>query len=144
VSIKFRPHHFLCALGFEGKGYSPEFIANFANIAAQLQVDDSTVIEVVGETDDICRPCPHRQAQRCESQAKIDQLDQAHARVLGLRPGDELTWQEAKARIKSQMSIDAFNRACAPCEWKRLGICEKHLRALSESCSDDNGGEDNL
>ena len=27
--LQFRPHHFLCAFCFQGKGYSPEFIENF-------------------------------------------------------------------------------------------------------------------
>ena len=30
--IRFRPHHFLCSLGFEGKGYSEAFTANMTGI----------------------------------------------------------------------------------------------------------------
>ena len=145
MSIKFRPHHFLCALGFEGKGYAPGFVANFAAIVAQLQDNDSTVIEVVGQADDICQPCPHRRGTRCASQEKINQLDQGHARVLTLQPGDQLTWREAKDRIKQHMSLNRFHQVCAGCEWKSLGVCEKQLTALSaQNASDDDGGKDDL
>ena len=33
--LEFRPHHFLCTLGFEGKGYSDEFVRNYYRYADQ-------------------------------------------------------------------------------------------------------------
>ena len=30
--LRYRPHHFLCSLGFEGKGYSDAFTANMEAI----------------------------------------------------------------------------------------------------------------
>ena len=41
--LKFRPHHFLCTLGFQGKGYSPGFVANFQAIADRLRGPDLAV-----------------------------------------------------------------------------------------------------
>ena len=35
--LSFRPHHFLCTLGFEGKGYSDAFTRNMAEIADALR-----------------------------------------------------------------------------------------------------------
>ena len=57
-------------------------------------------------------------------------LDAAHARVLGLSEGDRITWGEAKERIASHMTLEAFHEACAPCEWKALGVCEAALTSL--------------
>ena len=61
--VRYRPHHFLCSLGFEGKGYSEAFTANMAAIVmGRLRAagGDATLIEVTPATDDICAPCPKR------------------------------------------------------------------------------------
>ncbi len=138
--LRFRPHHFLCTLGFEGKGYSNEFVRNYAAIAALLRETgaegDSTPIRVEPAADSICTPCPNRDGQGCLSGEKISKLDHAHAQILGLNSGDVLTWGEAKALIRERMSLEAFHSACAPCSWKSLGVCEtalKRLRDLDES-----------
>jgi len=125
MTISFRPHHFLCAFCFQGKGYSPEFIKNFLAIMENLT--DETLIEVVAHTDSICSPCPHRREKSCTSQEKILRLDHAHAKVLGIASGEQITWGEAKQRIYQQMTLEKFHQACAPCDWKGLGICEEKI-----------------
>lgn len=129
MTIQFRPHHFLCALCFQGKGYSPEFIKNFSAIMEELNSPQGhqTVIEVIDETDSICSPCPSRREKRCIEQDKISTLDTAHAAILNLAPGDKITWEQAKKRITNLMTIEKFDAACAPCQWKKLGICENVL-----------------
>ncbi len=132
-NIRFRPHHFLCTVGFEGKGYSESFVANYTRIADELRgskAGDALEIEVVGGTDSICEPCPNRRGVLCETEAKIRTLDDAHAAVLGIRPGDRLTWGEAKTKIRERMTIEKFHAACAPCAWLRAGMCEKALTKL--------------
>lgn len=133
MAIQFRPHHFLCALCFQGNGYSPEFVKNFSGIMQQLNspVGNQTTIEVVAETDSICSPCPSRRGTLCTQQAKISNLDQAHAKILNLSPGDKITWEQAKNRIADSMTLEKFHAACAPCEWKKLGICENVLTDLT-------------
>lgn len=133
-SIKFRPHHFLCANGFEGKGYSSDFIANFSEIVTQLRSEngDQTEITVTSHTDSICQPCPHRRDQLCTTQAKIEKLDNAHAQVLEIIPGDSLTWGGAKKRIAAHVTLEKFHQMCAPCEWKKMGICEAALKRLKK------------
>jgi len=123
----------MCSLCFQGKGYSDEFVENFFKIVNQLREEngDDVEIEVVAETDDVCAPCPSRREKLCTKQVTIDQLDENHANVLRLKPGDVLTWGEAKQRIKEYMSLENFHQACAPCSWKSLGICEKILREHS-------------
>jgi hypothetical protein len=68
--IRFRPHHFLCSLGFQGKVYSDAFSANMtAIVIGQLRTPsgDEMQIEVVPATDDICTPCPKRCGDLCEN-----------------------------------------------------------------------------
>jgi hypothetical protein len=132
--LRFRAHHFLCTLCFQGNGYSPVFVKNYQSIVDHLNQEegDNTVIEVVIADDDICAPCPHRLGSACSSQATINTLDQNHAQVLGLKAGGRLTWGQAKQLIQNNMSIEKFHTSCAVCEWKKLGICEKALRSHLE------------
>lgn len=130
--VRFRPHHFLCAIGFEGKGYSDVFTANMAQIIGGLRAKGggATVIEVQGAADDICGPCPLRRGLGCENQAKIDQLDAAHAAALGLAPGDVITWDAAQDRIAQRIAPDDLDQICAGCSWLPMGMCKRALRDL--------------
>ena len=134
--LEFRPHHFLCTLGFVGKGYSPEFVKNFqktADLLRKTSDGDQVLIRVTSTTDDICVPCPHRREKLCASEPKIMRLDHAHAEVLNLKEGDVLTWGEAKNRLAKYMSLEKFEKACAPCAWKALGVCKSALVALQKN-----------
>lgn len=131
--LQFRPHHFLCSLGFQGAGYSDSFTENMTDIVVgRLRADggDATEIEVIGATDDICAPCPKRRGALCSDQAKIAKLDLQHSKRLGLRPGDRLTWGQAKARIKSLVKQGDLSEICAGCQWLALGYCEQKLAEL--------------
>jgi len=129
--IKFRPHHFLCTLGFQGAGYSPKFIQNFQSIVDQLNDDPNTSIQVVEHLDSICSPCPNQTLDsQCQKQSLITHLDENHAEVLGLREGDVITWAEAKQKIKKHMTLEKFHTACDKCGWKKTGVCEKALKNL--------------
>ena len=59
--LLFRPHHFLCSLGFQRAGYSDGFTENMTEIVVgrlRAEDGDSVEIEVISATDDICDPCP--------------------------------------------------------------------------------------
>jgi tetratricopeptide (TPR) repeat protein len=138
--LEFRPHHFLCTLGFEGKGYSEEFVEGYRVIADQLRESgasgEATPIRVTSATDSICAPCPNRQGARCATEAKIQSLDNGHAAVLNLVPGQILSWAEAKSRIAARMSDADFDRVCAPCSWKPMGVCKKALHKVRAEHAD--------
>lgn len=132
--VTFRPHHFLCALGFQGKGYSGGFTANMAGIVAQLRGPggDAVKIDVTFQADHICAPCPHRRGSGCEKAAQITALDQRHAQALRLADGDCLSWAEAQARIRAHVPPGALTGLCAGCQWLALGLCEAGLTELHE------------
>ncbi|AIL12775.1 hypothetical protein IM40_03340 [Candidatus Paracaedimonas acanthamoebae] len=134
--LNFRPHHFMCTLGFVGEGYSPNFIKNYAAIANRLIKDENTPIKVNFGTDSICVACPHKLARDlCTSQKVVDPLDQAHANILGLKDGEVLTWGQAKRRIVRKMTFKNFYLACKGCSWKNMGVCERALRKLKAASS---------
>jgi hypothetical protein len=128
MKLFFRPHHFLCTLGFEGKGYSPGFVKNYIQVKEALQNNEELPIHVISHLDSVCSACPHNQGSICDTEEKIRALDDRHSQVLGLAPGDILTWAAAKQRIKDKMTLAAFHEACKGCQWKPLGICEKALK----------------
>lgn len=131
--VRYRPHHFMCSLGFEGKGYSDAFTANMtAIVMGQLRASGGTetVIEVVAATDDICAPCPKRRGSLCATQDKIAALDEAHARALSLSVGEKLTWGEAQQRIRTAIAPGSLGTLCKGCEWEPYGMCEEALLRL--------------
>lgn len=134
--VAFRAHHFLCALGFEGKGYSNRFVANMATIVEGLRDAPDTIIEVVEQTDDICAPCPKRRDTSCLNQTRIMALDRRHADALGLQIGERLSWQQAQHRIRDKITTDTLRNICAGCAWLDQGMC---LNAVERLHSTDEG-----
>lgn len=130
MELSFRPHHFLCTLSFQGRGYSPQFVENYAQIVENLQKNEETLIQVVTHKDSICKACPHLSANGCSTEEKVRALDKRHAHILNLKAEDQVSWKEAKKRLKDHMTLENFHLACAGCEWKVWGVCEASLKAL--------------
>ncbi|MBN2759138.1 MAG: DUF1284 domain-containing protein [Rhodobacteraceae bacterium] len=130
--IRFRPHHFLCALGFQGKGYSDKFTANMAEIVDRLRGPggENVMLHVTHQADAICGPCPHKRGVGCVKDTQITGLDNRHATILGLSDGECLTWNEAQARIRAQVMPGDLTSLCAGCAWLDLGLCEDALARL--------------
>ncbi|MBV9576476.1 MAG: DUF1284 domain-containing protein [Gammaproteobacteria bacterium] len=129
TEIYFRPHHFLCTLCFQGKGYSQAFITHFYAVIAALNEEEAN-ITVTKKTDTICTPCPHRREDLCHTEKEINVLDNAHAVALGILPSQQLSWKEAKNLIKEKITLEKFHQICATCGWKKYGMCEKVLTAF--------------
>ncbi len=133
--IRFRPHHFLCALGFQGAGYSPAFTANMSDIVNGRLRDaggENVKITVTFVADSICTPCPERRGLGCVKINTIKQLDERHAKALGLRDGDCISWGEALKRIKTNVQPGDLTTLCQNCQWLSLGACEGALGRLHE------------
>lgn len=128
--VLLRPHHLMCSLAFQGKGYSSAFVENMWSVVNALRQSDATEIEIVPGLDNICQPCPHNLGHKCQSQSEIEFLDLQHMKALTLSFGERLTWGDAKNRIKKQMSVEKFTSVCSTCSWQKSGICEKALRDL--------------
>ena len=131
--LRFRPHHFLCALGYQGKGYSSRFIANMDGIVfGQLggAADEDPLIEVVAFSDDICSPCPHRRGNGCAKPDKIAALDRRHAARLDLHDGQVIGWQAARERIRRRVSPQDLDSLCEGCEWLEAGMCKQAVAQL--------------
>lgn len=126
--IKFRPHHFMCTLAFQGYGYSDDFIKNYKEIVGKIFDNPDIKIEIVGNLDSICGACPNKiNIDKCNKQAKVLELDRKHMEVLEMQVGEILTWSEAAKKIKEKMSIEKFEYACKGCSWQQHGMCKSAL-----------------
>lgn len=123
----------MCTLGFQGKGYSLDFIKNYKKIVQTLEANEDTLIEVAEYMDDICAPCPNRLDEiECKTQAKIIKLDANHSAVLRLKVGEIISWRQAKERMRAHMSVEKFLDSCSICPWQKYGVCQKSLENLLE------------
>ena len=132
-ALTMRPHHALCVLFFEGKGYSPAFIENMTAILAE----PSQMVHITMGCDSLCRDCPHNQDGICDDEVKVAQFDQ---QVLDL--SGEI-FQDEQAKFLSEFCQSVYDtilrqgrlaEVCGECEWAPLcqdkwqrGTCNQFL-----------------
>lgn len=132
--INFRPHHLICNLCFQGKGYSEKFVQNFLVIHQQInQVPEQSIIKLVAGVDDICACCPANINGQCEQATTVEQLDQGYLSKLKFKIGDIVSLAELKTRIKKFMLLQDFQQVCSSCSWYSLGVCEKKIGEVLKS-----------
>jgi hypothetical protein len=132
--FKYRPHHFLCTVGFKGLGYSPSFVHNYTQVHSILTSEngDAILLEVTYHSDVICAPCPHKRGTSCDTPGLIHQLDSRHGTALNLTAGDQITWGNAKKRIVQNITDTVFHYICDGCSWKDMGMCQQALHDLKK------------
>ncbi len=114
-----RPHHALCVLFFEGKGYSQEFVENMTAFVSEPNI----MLQLTTRCDTLCQACPHNQNGYCEDEAKVSLFDQ---RTLDLAGAGLETDQPIPLRKLCQQVYDAILQqgflaeVCGECEWAAL------------------------
>ena len=101
-----------------------------AIVLGRLRADPDTPVTFTGRADSICAPCPWRRGPGCEGEDRIRALDARHAKALGIRPGQRMTWAEAEARAASRLVPADLDRICAGCQWPDL--CRPALARLQD------------
>lgn len=133
-AVLLRPHHVLCSIGWQGRGYSPDFTANMnAIVLGRLRADPATEVVFTDMANSICGPCPSRRGTGCASNERIAGLDRRHARALGIAPGQRMSWAEAQGRAVARLAPDDLNAVCMGCQWLGLGLCQSALARLQEA-----------
>lgn len=114
-----RPHHALCLLFFEGKGYNQNFIERMTAFMA----DPSRLVQITGGCDILCHACPHNLAGVCDDEVKVTLFDQ---RVLNLS-GEVFQANQPQALITLCQSVyetilqqRLLVEVCGECEWAAL------------------------
>jgi hypothetical protein len=127
--MNLRGHHLLCIQRFRGRGYSPAFTANMAEIIAHLGSHPDMSVRLTTSTDDICLSCPHLRDGACRDGSEDAELkraaqDRQTLEVLGLAPEAELPWAEVLRRVGvAEVEGDPRSKVCGDCQWLRDGTC---------------------
>jgi hypothetical protein len=114
-----RPHHALCVLFFEGKGYSQAFIENMTTFMA----DPNRMLYLTMECDTLCQACPHNQNGFCEDEAKVTLFDQrALSQTGSLIDSDQpiLLSSLCQGVYDAILQEDLLAKVCGECEWAEL------------------------
>lgn len=124
MTVRLRPHHLLCLLTYAGKGYSPEFAANYDLIAERITRGEDVLI--VDGPDDICAPLLDEPEPHCwrESVTERDVLaahDLDRLLAMPIRAGISLSLeQDFLHRMRTAFAEGSTRQACAGCEWSEL------------------------
>ena len=97
MKIKLRGHHLLCLQGFQGYGYSKDFVLNMTRINDLRKSNDCTVT-LTNDPDDICSSCPNLKNDLCENEK--------HDEIIAKMDDEVLSQLEYK---KEYNSLDLFN-----------------------------------
>lgn len=122
--IRLRGHHLLCLLGFQGMGYSPEFVAHMTDVHQHLRNSPDTEILLVAGPDDLCERFPDDQPNHCKD-ANIDERDRSVLQKIGVQAGDKVTWRDLQQRIKGRLEPRDIPNLCSTCPWRSYGVCEE-------------------
>jgi hypothetical protein len=111
-------------LTYVGKGYTPDFCANYDTIAARLARGEA--IEIVAGPDDVCAPLLATEAPHCHNESVLVRDAQAAAAATGLlganvEPGFRFHLDSAiLARFRTAFAAGTSRAACGGCEWSSL------------------------
>ncbi|MBQ9647191.1 MAG: DUF1284 domain-containing protein [Oscillospiraceae bacterium] len=120
---ELRAHHALCVEFFQGKGYSPAFVDNMAELVGALRASDP-LLTLRGAADGVCRSCPHNNGGVCDSAEKTARYDAGVLRLTGLNAGETLRWSALRALVRERI-LDAGRlcEVCGDCQW--YDICSQ-------------------
>jgi len=124
-AIELRPHHLLCTLGYEGKGYDDAFVAHMDSITGRLRKGGKLIIKIVNSTDDICAKCPNKLGDDlCEKNEAIKAHDKRVFDALGLSERN-YDYESLKSLMRSKVSGESLCDLCGECMWLPLTNCRR-------------------
>jgi hypothetical protein len=134
TTIKLRGHHLLCLLSYRGKGYTPDFTANFNALIDQI--NRGATVEISSGPDELCgalrygatiacehaKTC-HKQSVRNRDRLALKDIARALHRPL-LRPSDRLTLSPHIVRhLRHLFAHGGIRSACVSCPFR--GLCSQ-------------------
>lgn len=120
--VRLRGHHLICLHFFRGEGYTPEFVDNLKGVMRRLEAEDAAAAVVEG-VDDVCVACGYLVDGTCANEVsgedKIRSLDEMALTLLGLGPGDEVSFTGLAGGLAA--ALPAWReRACRGCTWEEV------------------------
>ena len=132
--MRIRAHHLLCLLGFQGLGYSPEFVRRMEAIRTALTEGPLFPIKVVDECDDICVACPYCQAGKCRkgkfSVKRTETIDRKIIKALDLKKDRVIKSSRVISLIREKLgTFPELVKICGQCGWREVCTYYLDLRA---------------
>jgi len=127
--MKLRGHHLLCILGFQGYGYSEDFVLNMARIN-ELRKSDKTTIKLINRPDDICSACPNLKDDVCENKMQNENIVKMDNEVLSqFNINQEYNaidlFNEVVLKFNTLKSVENI---CNDCKWAEKCLFYKKLK----------------
>ncbi|MCF6092531.1 DUF1284 domain-containing protein [Microaerobacter geothermalis] len=132
-----RGHHLLCIHGFQGAGYSPEFIEKMREVVADIRNHDVDFpIKVIVGLDETCQVCPNADLVQnlCianeGSQDHVVSMDTRAIQFLDLEPNQTYMKNDLVRRTKERVKPGDLDHLCEGCSWLEYGYCKDGLERL--------------
>lgn len=128
MKIILRGHHLLCLKGFQGYGYSEEFVENMIKINS-LRKSDKTIISLTDSPDDICKSCPNLKNNICENLTQNQNIVDMDNEVLSkINRNIDYNAVELFEKIDHIFnSKKSVNNICSNCKWHEECLFYKKL-----------------
>ncbi|MFT8320756.1 MAG: DUF1284 domain-containing protein [Bacillus sp. (in: firmicutes)] len=131
-----RGHHLLCVHGFQGMGYSPDFVQKMTEVVTDVQNDELDFpIKVVTGLDETCLFCPHSREGICNA-PKANEfvlgLDQKVLTHLQIEKDQTYQKEELVSLVTEKVNPDDLDFLCEGCSWLSYGVCKEGIRKLQK------------
>jgi hypothetical protein len=114
-------------------GYSDGFVASLSGIVARLRDEPGVRVRVRVGSDAVCRACPSLSVGGCMRYGQsVVRQDARVAEVLGVTSGDEMPWDDLRARVRDAVAPDDLADLCGGCPWLEYGVCAEGIAELRE------------
>ncbi len=129
MKIKLRGHHLLCLQGFQGYGYSEDFVLNMTRIN-ELRKSDECIISLTNAPDDICSACPNLKNNLCENETQNQIIVKMDNEVLSkLNTDKEYNSIDLFNEVSSKFnSLKSVKNVCNGCKWTNECLFYKKLK----------------
>ena len=126
---KLRGHHLFCLLGYQGMGYSQEYVENMTKLHQSLRDEPETWVQLIEGPDQLCEKYPNSGEYHCQDR-HIDNRDRVILEKLGLKVGQILKWKDIEDSIRKNVVPSDIEVVCETCSWRSFGVCEEGVQNI--------------
>ena len=119
MKLVLRGHHLLCLKGFQGYGYSEDFVKNMIEVNAKRK-SENTTISLTDSPDDICKACPNLNNDLCENKKQNKRIVEMDREVLKkIDSTNEFNAPELFEKIDTIFNTkESVSKICFNCSWQ--------------------------
>ena len=128
MKLNIRGHHLLCLQGFQGYGYSEDFVLNMLRIN-EMRKSKDTIITLTDDCDDICACCPNLINNICENEKQNNIIKKMDEEVLSkLDINKEYNALELFDEVSLKFNtLKSVEKICIGCKWSKECLFYKKL-----------------